>query len=746
MWTERRRVTAGSEAAAFILALGALLVPPPARAQDLHILWPADTVERRLVAAPLKVLHLTGSRWEKDRTQRVVLAFPDSSVMQVKWAKAPRRGGGVFNNEPRYEVAAYELQKLFLTEDEYVVPPTALRAFPLEWYRTLEPGAPPTFEGASSVLVALQYWLSGVTIRDVYDRDRLRADSVYARHLGNLNVLTHLIRHKDSNLGNFLISEDSTTPRIFSVDNGVAFDSEESDRGTEWQRIRVDRLPHGTVERLRGIRLEDLRRSLGVLAQFEIREGQLARVEPGENLDERRGIRRAARVIQLGLSAREIRGIHGRLRKLLERVDRGRIELLGAVADPLARGSAAAPGLPSPSTATGPAQAERRLYGEYGLWVSELRDTIEARWITAEPGPGTLKVIVAGTARGEFTTPAGRAHAVRFRRPRSKTVVLRYGGLESPEDAHETTLHFDLPTRPRAPVFDLADSTFVVGDVHGQYERLVRLLRNARVIDDELRWSAGRADLVLLGDLVDRGPDATRVLWLVYRLEREAKAAGGRVHVVLGNHEIMVMTGDLRYLSEKEAQVARWHGVEYWRMLDPRTSVLGRWLVTKPAILRLGDVLFAHGGVSADYLEYDAKAYHDSLWAFTREPLFHRWADSSVAVRIDSASLERRIDFFFGPSSVFWYRDYVTADTLADALARVLRRFESRRHVVAHTPVDRIQERYGGALVVTHPAEAATELLLLVRSKEGILPYRWGLDGPPRPISATDRPRPEGRP
>jgi hypothetical protein len=151
--------------------------------------------------------------------------------------------------------------------------------------------------------------------------------------------------------------------------------------------------------------------------------------------------------------------------------------------------------------------------------------------------------------------------------------------------------------------------------------------------------------------------------------------------------------------------------------------------------------------VSPAHLESELKAIHDSLWRFTREPLFHRFADPSVAVQIESAALERRLDFFFGEGSAFWYRGYVTADTLADTLARVLRRFGSRLHVVAHTPVETIQERYGGALIATHPPEAATEMLLLVRSRDGLRRYRYGLEGPPEPLGGeAARPRAGGGP
>ena len=86
-------------------------------------------------------------------------------------------------------------------------------------------------------------------------------------------------------------------------------------------------------------------------------------------------------------------------------------------------------------------------------------------------------------------------------------------------------------------------------DVHGAYGNLVALLRATDVIDADLRWNAGPAHVVSLGDLVDRGAETRAVLELLMRLEREAAAAGGRLHIVLGNHELMTLLGDWRYVA-----------------------------------------------------------------------------------------------------------------------------------------------------------------------------------------------------
>ena len=91
-----------------------------------------------------------------------------------------------------------------------------------------------------------------------------------------------------------------------------------------------------------------------------------------------------------------------------------------------------------------------------------------------------------------------------------------------------------------------------VGDVHGAYNPFRAILRETKIIDTRDRWIGGRAILIQTGDVLDRGADSRRVMDLLRRLERDAHRAGGRVYALLGNHELMRLVGDLRYLSPGE--------------------------------------------------------------------------------------------------------------------------------------------------------------------------------------------------
>ena len=296
-------------------------------AQDANVTRPVEELERLLTAEPLVIEHAEISRPKAkgDITLKADVAFGGAAPLRVKLRKA-EPGADDFNNVPRYDLAAYELQKLFLEPAEYVVPPTTLRFVPRADFARYSPGVAPTFPPADQVLAVVQYWLNDIkVIGDVYDPAEFAADPVYARHIGQLNVLTYLIRHRDSNVGNFLIGRAERGARVFSIDHGVAFASQDSDRGELWKDVRVTQLPADTIARLRAVSQEVLKSKLAVLAQWRLQDGAWVPAPLGENTAPRRGVRRDGDTLQMGLTNVEIQSIQRLLARLLERVDRGEI-------------------------------------------------------------------------------------------------------------------------------------------------------------------------------------------------------------------------------------------------------------------------------------------------------------------------------------------------------------------------------------------------------------------------------------
>lgn len=256
----------------------------------------------------------------------------------------------------------------------------------------------------------------------------------------------------------------------------------------------------------------------------------------------------------------------------------------------------------------------------------------------------------------------------------------------------------ELRASSRAPLF-------VVADTHGEYEILVAQLRQHGIVDAALRWTFGRGRLVVLGDVFDRGPRHTEILWLLYQLEAEAAKAGGGVHLVLGNHEVMVLGGDLRYLHPRYLETTRVLGVRsYSELFDART-LLGQWLRTRPTIFKMDEQLFLHAGVS--------RALADSglTLAQINDAIRALLAGNVPATDED----RRRAELLLGSLGPLWYRGYFPNQpsfpaASGDDLAQVLRRFGVRRILVGHTIVPTITPLYEGRVIAVqvYPRRAET--------------------------------------
>ena len=114
-----------------------------------------------------------------------------------------------------------------------------------------------------------------------------------------------------------------------------------------------------------------------------------------------------------------------------------------------------------------------------------------------------------------------------------------------------------LPARAAEPgqvSFTGVEKVVAFADVHGAYDDLTGLLKATGMVDAGLKWSGGRTHLVSTGDLLDRGKDSRKVMDLLMRLQGEAAAAGGQLHVTLGNHEAMNLLGHVRDVAPGELE------------------------------------------------------------------------------------------------------------------------------------------------------------------------------------------------
>jgi hypothetical protein len=300
-----------------------------------------------------------------------------------------------------------------------------------------------------------------------------------------------------------------------------------------------------------------------------------------------------------------------------------------------------------------------------------------------------------------------------------------------------------------------------IGDVHGARDELVALLKDVGLVDEELRWSGGRAHLVSIGDLLDRGDYGRQVMDLMMRLQQEAAAAGGAVHVLLGNHEVMNLTGDLRYVSEgdyaqfgSEARGGLPPGFFERRAALAPDGYYGQWLLGLPAALIVNDTLFAHGGVSTMLEGLSLEQINTAAMRDVRRVAegWHALLGAGVLGDTDNFStLRARVAALaedgrdpglqalgremgealqglpFNPDGITWYRGnsichaYAEGDTLRNVLAKV----GASRVVVGHTVTDprKITSRVDGLVYridtgMNHAAYGGTPGALIIEGGE----------------------------
>ena len=232
------------------------------------------------------------------------------------------------------------------------------------------------------------------------------------------------------------------------------------------------------------------------------------------------------------------------------------------------------------------------------------------------------------------------------------------------------------------------DKLAAISDIHGQVEIFKTLLRQHKVVDDNLDWRFGKGHLVITGDIFDRGDTVTEALWLVYKLEQQALAAGGKVHYLLGNHEYLVLRDDQRYLHPKYVYTASFFDQDL-RKLFAANTVLGRWLRSKSTIIKINDFVFLHGGIHQQFLDLDLslEQANDEFRATIG------LSKDALAKNPIWQSLHSR----FGP---IWYRGYFRDEHLrAEDVGAILTQLNASKIIVGHTSMDEIESHHAEQVI-----------------------------------------------
>jgi hypothetical protein len=268
-----------------------------------------------------------------------------------------------------------------------------------------------------------------------------------------------------------------------------------------------------------------------------------------------------------------------------------------------------------------------------------------------------------------------------------------------------------------------------IGDIHGDLDAFVGILQKARLIDPGRRWSGGNAVLVQTGDMIDRGPQSRAVMDLMMSLQRDAPRQSGRVIALMGNHEAMNIIGDLRYVTDKD----------YASFADDRTGQrhkgtypsqpagfverceafdaggrYGKWLRSLPAVARVNDSIFLHGGISPELAGMTVENINDAIADEMRSFDTYRqyMVEKKIALPCNTldelttrarAALEKAkgkdaetLKAFLGmggwlsinDNGPLWFRGYAqwTDAEGAPQIESLVKAFEAARFVVGHTP------------------------------------------------------------
>ena len=277
------------------------------------------------------------------------------------------------------------------------------------------------------------------------------------------------------------------------------------------------------------------------------------------------------------------------------------------------------------------------------------------------------------------------------------------------------------------------DRIVAIADLHGDYQSYITVLEQAGVVDRRGRWAGKATHLVQLGDIPDRGPDTAKIIRHLMKLESQAEKAGGKVHPLIGNHEVMNMIGDLRYVDpgeyaalksrqsqtlqdkyyrqvvaylssqEESPQIdaafeSQWRSehplgfVEHRQYWHPEGE-FGAWVASHNTVIRINRSLFVHAGISPAYASWSMDAINDAVRADLAAPM----APELTIVEDENGPL--------------WYRGLAMgAETpeVADQLAALLAHFDVDRIVLGHTPgLGTVVPRYQGQVLAADSGLAA---------------------------------------
>jgi len=309
-----------------------------------------------------------------------------------------------------------------------------------------------------------------------------------------------------------------------------------------------------------------------------------------------------------------------------------------------------------------------------------IREILEVLNIPYEGVTDGPYVMDSQTGRTAVWIHKGKKHTEKIGSKSRKTI--NYKGAKS-------TLWKKKPVEVTQLEYNGAFKVGAISDIHGQYNTFIKLLKNNGVINKKGKWNFGNGHFVIVGDIFDRGPAVTEVLWFLYDLEKQAEKKGGKLHVLLGNHDVMVLNGNLRAIHPKYKEVADILKKPFNALFN-KGSVLGNWLRTRPVLVKINGMLFTHGGLHPDLVNKGVSL--EQINSEFKEQLI----ESELSTKRNEIG-----SFLHRGHGPIYYRGYFQGERATNSqIDELLKHFQLTNIIVGHTTHRQIETRYNGKVIV----------------------------------------------
>lgn len=289
--------------------------------------------------------------------------------------------------------------------------------------------------------------------------------------------------------------------------------------------------------------------------------------------------------------------------------------------------------------------------------------------------------------------PSGEIVDTTYKMPSKLGFVVRSsdGKHSFPVTMKPGKRHRRLPSQ-----MDVKGDVAVMSDPHGDFYSFLSALQGGGVVGDDLKWSFGKGTLVIIGDVCDRGKDVGTIFWFIEKLKKEARKRGGHVVFQLGNHEDMVLRGDVRYTDDKYKKLAAAVGMEVKDLYGPQSEI-GRIIRASNIVSRIGDNIIVHAGLSKEFLRRDLSfdRVNDMVAQYAGTP-------TKTLKKIGGD-----VEFVFRTHGPLWYRGMVRDQkkyhpVSSDVVDDILARYGASRIIVGHTIFDDVTSRFGGRVITVN--------------------------------------------